>query len=311
MGKDSKIEWTDHTFNPWWGCTKVSAGCKNCYAEMMANRFGSWWGTATERRFFGDKHWNEPLKWDERAKKEGVRRKVFCGSMCDVFEDKYGLTGQKIELYRLINATPNLDWLLLTKRPQNIYGDFIKYATGNNFGHNIWLGTSVENQEQADKRIPELLKVPAKVRFLSMEPLLGPVDLSRYLGIDDVNTTEEFFEENGWGYNDWSGGLIGPGGGDSEYDPQPGIHWVIVGGESGLNARPMHPDWALSIRDQCQSAGVPFFFKQWGAWKLSDKENRLVANQMYIYDLDMIFAKVGKKSASRLLDGREWNEVPE
>ena len=320
MGKNSKIEWTDHTFNPWWGCVKVSEGCKNCYAETMANRFGSWWGPNAERRFFGDKHWNEPLLWNTHKYLECVecswrgraihtqgalncpecgggcvptRQRVFCGSMCDVFEDKEGFDSERSRLGELIRETPNLDWLLLTKRPQEISSGlsdmgFVEFPNDKLYDFhipdNVWLGTSIENQEQANKRIPELLKIPAKVRFLSMEPLLGTVDLERTLTRKHDDFTADWLDF---------------------------IDWVIVGGESGSNARPMHPDWAKSIRDQCVDAGVPLFFKQWGEWIESNKENRLVANQMYIDRNNTIFAKVGKKAAGRLLQGREWNEVPD
>ncbi len=254
MSENSKIEWTDHTFNPWIGCTKVSPGCKHCYAEVLMTRKPRWadtWGPQGTRIRTSETYWKQPLSWNRKAEKEGRRYKVFCGSLCDVFEikdDQPELYVWRGNLFGLIDQTPHLDWLLLTKRPENIshfYDDC----------HNVWLGTSVENQEQADKRIPELLKVPAVVRFLSVEPMLGPVDLWRFgdpeMGFApkyDHRGTYDFYRALGWP----------PGSTEIEA----GINWVIVGGESGPNARPMHPDWPRTIRDQCASAGVPFFMKQ-------------------------------------------------
>ena len=239
MAKNSKIEWCDHTFNPWHGCTKVSPGCKNCYAEALTNRFAGkgFWGPEGERRFFGDKHWNEPLKWNRKAEKLGVRHKVFCGSMCDVFEDREDLIEPRTRLFNLINHTRQLDWLLLTKRPENILRMIERDAIGS-FGDNVWLGTSVENQEQADIRIPELLKIPAKVRFLSCEPLLERVDIAQWVEPE----------------------LQAFGGKGTSIFPR--INWIIVGGESGPRKRHFDPDWARDIRDQCKEAGVPFFMKQ-------------------------------------------------
>ena len=223
MGEHSGISWTDATFNPWWGCTKVSPACKNCYADTWARRTGaSLWGDAAPRRFFGDKHWAEPLRWNAAAEKAGVRRRVFCASMADVFEARGELDPHRERLWRLIEATPHLDWLLLTKRPENI-AKMLGTATPN-----VWLGTTVENEEMAEKRVPALLSNPATVHFLSCEPLLGPLDLRPWL-VSDTH-----------------------------------VSWVLVGGESGGGARPMQPAWALDIRDQCMAAEVPFHFKQWG-----------------------------------------------
>lgn len=232
MGKNSRIEWTDHTFNPWWGCVKVSDGCRNCYAE--ARQYGGdWWGIDKPRRFFGKKHWNQPKLWNADAKEEGIRYRVFCGSYCDVFEDRHDLMGKRIDLFMLILYTPHLDWLLLTKRPENVLR-FIPSERWKGLD-NIWLGVSVENQEMANKRIPLLRKIPAKIRFVSCEPLLEPVD---FLQVGYVETEQR---------------------GDSWPFP---VDWVIVGGESGKYRRPFNPDWARSIRDRCQKADIPFFMKQ-------------------------------------------------
>lgn len=232
MGQNSSIEWTDHTFNPWWGCLKVSPGCEHCYALTLSKRFGhDIWGppATTRRRTFNEKHWREPLKWNAEAAKAGERKRVFCASMADVFEDHPQLPPERAKLWALIEQTPNLDWLLLTKRPENISG-MVPW----DFPDNVWIGTSCEDQQRADERIPHLLRVPAKVRFLSCEPLLGPVTLRRWVRPSPG----------------WAADLI---------------HWVIVGGESGAGARPMHPQWARSLRDECQAAGdIAFHFKQWG-----------------------------------------------
>jgi protein gp37 len=331
--KNSKIEWTDHTFNPWWGCEKVSPACAHCYAEAWARRTGfDIWGPDKPRRFFGPSHWNEPYAWDRAAKKEGVKRRVFCASMADVFEDYQGPDREKLLVARetlqlLILNTPNLIWLLLTKRPENILGMLHREFVGP-WPANAWLGTTVENQEQADKRIPELLKVPAKVRFLSCEPLLGPVDLGHATpcGYYCQQPTAED-EGRHIDHQFFVPGIRG------------GICWVICGGESGPGARPMHPNWARSLRDQCQAASVPFFFKQWGdwlPWEFDGQEfNDVIRSQAghelwndeaprdplnlpkgwdYFEDMDdptgTLFQHIGKHKAGRLLDGREWSDLP-
>lgn len=183
MGETTGISWTDHSFNCWWGCQRVSPGCENCYAEAFDKRTGgAHWGPG-ERRFFGEKHWAEPLKWNAAAEKAGVRRRVFCASMADVFEDRRDLDAERAKLWPLILATPALDWLLLTKRPENVPA-LAPYVV---WPRNVWIGTTVEDQKRADERIPLLRAVPAAVRFLSAEPLLEPLDLyGRLDGIDWV-----------------------------------------------------------------------------------------------------------------------------
>lgn len=225
MGRDSSIEWTNHTFNPWWGCTKVSPACAHCYAESWAKRVGQEiWGDKAPRRLFSDKHWKEPLAWDNAAKRSGIRRRVFCASMADVFEGRKDLDAWRERLWQLIAETPNLDWLLLTKRPENAVS-MVPWSL--NWPSTVWLGTTVENQEWAERRIPYLVTAPATMRFLSCEPLIGPLNLSQWLA---------------------------------------SIDWVIVGGESGHYARPMLPSWVNSLRDQVTKAEVAFHFKQWGTW---------------------------------------------
>lgn len=273
MGENSKIEWTDHTLNPWIGCTKVSPGCAHCYAEGMSKRMGlNVWGPGAPRRLTGADNWRKPLKWDREAAAAGARRRVFCASMADVF-DAEAPPGALPRLWALIRATPNLDWQLLTKRPERIQAS-LPPDWGRGYP-NVWLGASVENQAAADARIPHLVAVPARVHFLSCEPLLGPVDLEATPAGAVLSPCEAC----------WDTG-VEPGKA-ATCDACCGlarIAWVIAGGESGPHHRPMDHEWAWSLRDQCAQAGAAFFFKQWG----------------------------GRfpHSGGRHLDGRTWDEFP-
>lgn len=237
----SKIEWTDYTFNPWIGCTKVSEGCKHCYAEAYGRRFGVEWGPGGVRRRTSAGNWRKPLQWNADAKRAEVRRRVFCASLADVFESNLQTEQWLPDLFRLIEQCNGLTWLLLTKRPENVWrliennANFHRPDVWLTENPHVWIGTTVEDQEQADKRIPMLLRIPATVRFLSCEPLLGDIDLKAWTRY----------------------GGSGP-------DARRRIDWVICGGESGPGARAMHPDWVRGLRDQCVAAGVSFFFKQWG-----------------------------------------------
>jgi protein gp37 len=237
----TSIEWTDFTFNPWWGCSKVSAGCANCYAEKMGARFGVRWGKGGDRRLASQKYWRQPERWNAAAKKAGKVARVFCASMADVFEDGIDEAWRR-SLWATMRDTPWLDWQVLTKRPEN----FEKYLPEDwpAMHPNVWLGVSVENQEAADRRIPILLRTAAAVRFVSAEPLLGPVDLER----------------GGWTF---LRPLRPPPG--SKGGHQRGLDWVIVGGESGRGARSFEVRWAEDLRDQCRASGVAFFLKQLGA----------------------------------------------
>ncbi len=251
MGADSKIEWTDHTFNPWIGCTKVSPGCDNCYAEKLDARFGNdAWGPHAERRMTKPAYWGQPRIWNDRAKAAGKPAFVFCASMADVFDNQVE-DGWRTQLFTIIALTPHLRWLLLTKRPQNIAKMLPVQPDGTPLP-NVWLGVSVENQAEADRRIPLLLAAPAAKRFLSCEPLLGPLNLA-----DAFNPPCQ--HEHAAGLDPETGYWECERCDDGEFET---IDWVIAGGESGANARAMHPDWARSLRDQCQAAGVPFFMKQ-------------------------------------------------
>lgn len=299
MMEFSKIEWTDHTFNPWIGCTKVSDGCKNCYAEaLMDKRYGKVeWGVQGKRVRTSADYWKQPLRWNRQAQKDGKRAKVFCASLADVFEikpDQPELDDWRWELFRIIQETPWLDWLLLTKRPESVTAaiercTYVSDASLWLSVNPVWIGTSVENQEQADIRIPELLKIPARVRFLSMEPLLGAVDLDAAGAIEHDSTD---------GYPE----LV--------HIQNSLIDWVIVGGESGPNARPMHPNWARSIRDQCQAANIPFFFKQWGEWLPRGQHfsNGTLNGGLPHASHDPKWDCVG---SGRLLDFVEHNEFPD
>ena len=282
MAKDSRIEWTHHTFNPWWGCVKVSAACDNCYAETWAKRLGeNVWGVNTERRFFGDAHWKEPLRWDSEARAEGTRRRVFCASMGDVFEKNPVLISHRQRLLDLIAATPNLDWLLLTKRIHVVQKLLPK---GYEFPANVWLGATVENQEVADKMIKYLLKFETpSVRFLSCEPLLSALDLKPYL------------VPNAQGLK---------------------VDWVITGGESGAASRPMNPAWPADIQKQCLNADVPFHFKQWGHWAPIELVRNVITKNTRIESMEsdayatVSLAAIGKGKAGRSLAGKHWDQFP-
>ncbi len=270
MGKSTSIEWTDHTFNPWWGCTKISPGCDHCYAELWARRVGqSVWGLNESRRFFGAAHWREPYTWNADAARRRQRQRVFCASMADVFENRRDLDAAREQLWRVIADTPHLDWQLLTKRPHSVRH---LVPWGNNWPANVWLGTTVEDQDRANLRLPLLLQVPAKVRFLSCEPLIGPVELS---------------------------GLVRKKG---------EVHWIIAGGESGPGSRPMEPAWARALRDFSRQRKIAFHFKQWGHWAPSP-QGPTTAKSTKLTDGVVLYA-IGKKRAGRRLDGKTWNQMP-
>lgn len=219
----------------------MSEGCEHCYAESFAKRTGhDVWGPKSERRAMSDSYWAQPLKWNLAAKRSGVRHRVFCSSMADVFEARDDLDVHRARLWKLIEATPWLDWQLLTKRPQNFKTLLPKPWLRKRMPHNVWLGVTVENQERANERLPILVSTPARVRFVSAEPLLGPVGLAIWLyhGVCEAEP------------------------GDSDYDA---VDWVIVGGESGPGSRPFALDWARKIIADCKKAHCAVFFKQAGA----------------------------------------------
>lgn len=226
MTENSKIEWTDHTFNPWIGCQKVSPGCDHCYAEaMMDHRFGKVeWGAHGERKRTSGANWKHPLRWNSQACETGTRQRVFCASLGDIFDNQVPKEW-RADLFQLIAVTPELDWQLLTKRPENI-GKMLPAAI---VGlepwpwRNVWLGTTAEDQEHYDRRWGILSKIPAAIHFVSFEPALGPLVLPTGSRLPD---------------------------------------WIICGGESGNGARYMKPRWARNLRDECQELGISFFMKQ-------------------------------------------------
>jgi len=264
---NNPIGWCDITINPFVGCSKCSPGCDNCYAERFAARMAK--NPATTKKYAGVV--NESGEWTggiseldmtcfDKLPKKPCR--VFVGSMTDFFHKNADFDDQGKVLNRIAH-TEQHTFLLLTKRPENAWK---RYHT---MLPNVWLGVTVCNQEEADAKIPVLLDIPAAKRFVSIEPMLGPVDLTHHFFSEP---TGKFRTKNGKRQME----CVTP--------PDGAISWVICGGETGLGARPMHPDWARSLRDQCAAAGVPFYFKGWGG--------------------------SGKKSAP-LLDGREWHQFPE
>jgi protein gp37 len=226
MAEKTGISWTDSTFNPWIGCTKVGPGCDHCYAEaLMDTRWHKvQWGPGGERKRTSAANWKQPLLWEREheafALAHDRRRRVFCASLADVFDNE-APAEWRADLFALIDATPHLDWLLLTKRIGNVQ----RMAPASGLPANVWLGATIVNQEEYDRDAHKLLAVPASVRFLSVEPMLGQIRGAPMLGAFD---------------------------------------WVIVGGESGKAARPIEREWIDSLHDQCAWFGVPFFFKQWG-----------------------------------------------
>jgi protein gp37 len=226
VGEKTTISWTHHTFNPWWGCARVSPGCEHCYAESFAKRTGNdvWGVHADRRRFNPETLWAKPVAWDKAAAKIGERHRVFCASMADVFEDRVDHVEDRARLFDVIDRTPNLDWLLLTKRPENMTR-LAPESWRAGWPKNVWAGTTVEDQKRRS-RIAHLQAVPATTRFLSCEPLLEAVDLRGHLD---------------------------------------GIDWVIVGGESGPGARPFETEWTDVIIREARLMSVAVHVKQMGA----------------------------------------------
>lgn len=253
MGENSKIAWTTHTFNPVKGCAKVSEGCKHCYAEADTKRYGlKVWGPTAPRIRTTAENWKKPRRWHREALAAGVRARVFCASWADVGEDHPDWIEPRRDLVKLIEETTALDWLLLTKRPENLVRLFRDAGWSGAWPGHVWAGATVENQGQAERRIPHLLEVPAAVRFLSCEPLLESIDLTRVR----ANVIPLDALRGGWGVPRNNGGPL---------PNHPRISWVICGGESGPRARPFDLAWARSLRAQCDAAGAAFFFKQTGA----------------------------------------------
>lgn len=351
MGTKTEISWTDSTWNPIRGCSRVSHGCDNCYAQDVAGRFSGpglayeglvhigkdghslgWNGVIK----FVEKHLLDPLKWKKP-------RRIFVNSMSDLFHENV-TDLMRDRIFAVMALAPQHTFQILTKRPERMQAYFRSFHGANaeqrgfdtcewvgetipkapkGFPNmlsaipyglpNVWLGVSVEDQEAANKRIPYLIDTPAAVRFLSCEPLLGPVNLHPWLCVNGKSDKPEQL---------WS---------DSICSPSRNIHWVIVGGESGPNARPMHPNWARSLRDQCKAAGVPYFFKQWGEWadwdgiddisptceavaRIVTSDNAEWANErMHNFGTednpDHVY-RIGKNVSGHLLDGIEHHSFP-
>lgn len=331
MGEGTKIEWASDSFNPWVGCEKVSPACANCYAEGWAKRTGNpklWRG---DRRVTADANWRKPLKWNREAEESGEQRRVFCASLADVYEDRDDLVDPRARLWELVESTPALTWLMLTKRPENVVA-----MTPADLLPRLWVGTTAENQEYLERRVVELVQIPSAIRFLSCEPLLGQLSVRR------VAT----FEFAGAEYLDALAGKLYGLLGDEVGEIEHSVDWLIGGGESGPQARPTHPDWVRQLRDECVETGTAYFWKQWGEWKErfhdedgprmrpcadpGTKEGRylwetatrpglLSADGRFFASPEMLpdgvearlMERVGRKAAGRLLDGCEWNEVPE
>lgn len=339
MAENSKIEWCTHTFNTHWGCTKISDACENCYAENIGNRFGVKWGAGEPRKLMSDDYWSQPLKWNKRAGEKGIRERVFCASMGDVFDNEVS-PHIRARLLQLIKDTPHLDWLLLTKRISNAQCmldeavELIDTGMGvfvPSVYPNLWLGITVCNQLEANRDIPKLLDIPVNIHFLSIEPMLEHINLNLaecYGGCGwitpiNVNSDKDLGCPN-------CGTIVtkmGLGRTHGSIMSKRAIDWVIVGGESGVNARPMHPAWASSIQKQCNQARVPFFFKQQGEWALEqiqaggdlggDMRKGIVQqvclnreNDGYFKRGDVHMRRVSKSIAGRMLNGVEYNELP-
>lgn len=338
----SKIEWTDQTWNVIIGCSKTSPGCDNCYAEKMAVRLSHIETTAYYQSVTVHRAHGTPKSWNGRtflvldAIKKPLKRKkptkYFVCSMGDLFHENVPFEWID-KVMEVIHKCPQHIFQILTKRPQRMleyYAKRVEFTEGSKFPMplpNIWLGVTSENQEQANKRIPILLSIPAAKHFVSIEPMLSEIELTKLY----LNGNENYTKNALTGC--FSGKSI-------EYDSYmgPKLDWVIVGGESGHKARPMHPDWVRSVRDQCKAAKVPFLFKQWGEWIIADasqgaissnkpygtlfpdgkwipnifdEKGNLVSYGASEYHKNIIgLYRVGKKQAGRLLDGREHNEFP-
>lgn len=255
MSRTSGIEWTDATFNPWWGCERVSPACARCYADQQAKRYGHRvWGADSPRRFLSEQHWKAPLRWNRDAEEAGVPLKVFCASMADVFEDRADLVPWRERLWGLVDATPWLAWQLLTKRPENVEA---MAPWRSDWPANVWLGVSVENMRYT-WRSELLVEIPVKVRFISAEPLLGSL-----FGTPKPNRRPLELA---------------------------GIDWVIAGGESGAGARASDVAWFEELRDACVAGGVAFFLKQLGGWPDKRGSDKAVLDDRQWHELPVSMA---------------------
>jgi protein gp37 len=296
MGEVTKIEWVDHSWSPWIGCTKLTAACDNCYAADMAKRRG--WAifeTGAPRHRTSASYWKQPIKWNAKAEAAGKRESVF-PSLCDPFDAEVS-DDWRAEWMGIVEKTPHLLWLPLTKRPKVAR----QWFDGRKVPDNLWPGTTAEDQKMLDLRGPDILAIKAKVHFLSYEPALGGIDA--YHGAVDPRLGGVKAKQSLLGHW-WEPGA-------PRYHPGHwGFTWVIAGGESGPKARPSHPEWFRSIRDQCIAADVPFFFKQWGEWRGFAPTEEKPQGKWHDWNAGHVSVRVGKKNAGAVLDGREWREMP-
>lgn len=334
MSAQTGIEWADSTFNPWQGCTKVSPACDHCYAERQTARFKSVeWGAGKPRVRTSVANWKLPERWNReqfyqcsacgwrglasgpkarccQCSADGVlvpsRRRVFCASLADVFDNEVPIEWL-VDLLDLIRRTPNIDWMLLTKRIGNwrwrlmsAHGHLVESVVDGELSNwvwewlkgnppaNVWVGATFCNQDEWNRDARKLLAVPAVVHFGSFEPLLSAIHIE-----------PDFLTR-------W------PNRQADVSSPRKSLDWIIAGGESGPHARPMHPDWVRSLRDQCAAAGVPFLFKQWGEWAPVDPDmpSELQESEELAGKLVGGMHRIGKKAAGRQLDGRTHNGFP-
>lgn len=346
MAENTAISWAQDTFNPWEGCTRISPACDHCYAADRAHRFGNDHLWSGELRRTSAANWRKPLRWNREAEAAGTPRRVFCASLADVFDNQAPQEWRE-DLWALIEATPHLTWMLLTKRPQNIVKMTRRWWDTKEPGQeprNIWLGITAEDQIRLGQRYDGLREAWALfdwLLFLSAEPVLGP------LRIDRIN---EYFDQVAGGHPGgddrfdgcltWANGLTGELWGVDRYPDgrehhrpelggrgEPKFGLVITGGESGAQARPSHPEWFRSLRDQCAGAGVPFHFKQWGEWLPEGQLDRAgfgwapgLDGRVHWWQAEPPVGqslidghcsiKVGKHQAGHRLDGVEHVEMP-
>lgn len=346
MSHNTKIEWCDHTFNPWEGCQETGPGCDHCYARAMNARFNHGvainFGPGAPRRRTSAANRALPRRWNAQADafmaQHGRRQRVFALSLGDWADNQVPIEWL-VDFLEVVRTTPGLDWLLLTKRiglvksrlhqanayvvdnwpavdAQPLSQWLTDWLEGGFPPANVWLGATIASPEEAGRDIPKLLNTPALIRFLSMEPLLADVRLGSFL---QRSPSAAFLA-----------GRAKPDMPDWTRIGSTAIDWVIVGGESGAGARPIHPDWIRSLRDECVAAGVPFLFKQWGEYDLSYDRDRddpdyrrcatverqpgrwinLAGGHGFNGERVHYAQRVGKKAAGRLLDGRSWDEFP-
>lgn len=378
MGAETDINWADRTFNGWIGCTNISPACDNCYAAVAtpSRTLGVVWGAGKPRYRTSAANWKLPLRWNSRPFEQcsdcgwrgekhpthnfcprcdgeqlvPTRQRVFCASLSDWLDNEVPVEWL-VDLLDLIRRTPNIDWLLLTKRigiwearltvahqhvvktmgggtaehrehPMWALGMWIQDWLAGKAPANVWIGATICNQAEADRDVPKLLRVPAAVRFLSIEPILGPIDLTEHLwgrAKPCADCPKDADCSCGWSPR-------------HAVPDEPAIHWVIPGGESGKNARPPHPQWFRDLRDQCADAGVAFLMKQWGEWEpreewsdlhLRTSPRRFERQTAVMPDgsecpHDVVpqdvgahrMAWVGKLVAGRTLDGKIHHEFP-